>query len=52
MFQPSIKKVLLKEDGLALCIKNHYAIVDLIEKRDIVKVFDLVEKTLSDSFAK
>ena len=52
MFQPSIKKVLLKEDGLALCIKNHYAIVDLIEKRDIVKVFDLVERTLSDSFAK
>lgn len=51
MFQPSIKKVLLKENGLALCIKNHYAIVDLIEKRDIIRVFDLVEKTLGDSFA-
>lgn len=52
MFEPSIKKVLLKEHGIDLCLKNHYAIVDLIERRDVNKVFSTVEATLIDSFAK
>lgn len=52
MFEPSIKKVLQKEGGIDLCLKNHYAIVDLIEQRDILRVYDTVEATLIDSFAK
>lgn len=52
MFQPSIRRVLEQEDGMQVCIKNHYAIVDLIEHRNITDVFNLVEKTLSDSFGK
>lgn len=52
MFQPSIRRVLEQEDGMQVCIKNHYAIVDLMEHRNITDVFNLVEKTLSDSFGK
>ena len=50
MFRPSIKKVLMGEEGMGICIKNHFAIVDTIERRDITKVFDLVGNTLVDSF--
>lgn len=50
MFQPSIKKVLKEKNGMQVCIKNHYAIISLIEKRDITKVFELVEKILKDPF--
>lgn len=52
MFEPSARKVLQKESGIDLCLKNHYAIVDLIEKRDILHVFDTIKATLVDSFAK
>ena len=50
IFRPSIKKVLKTEDGMRLCIKNHFAIVDIIERKSVVEVFDLVESTLSDTF--
>lgn len=52
MFEPSIKKVLQKDGGIDLCLKNHYAIVDLIEQRDIINVFNTVRDTLVDSFSK
>lgn len=52
MFEPSIKKVLQTENGIDLCLKNHYAIVDLIERRDVSNVFSTVEATLIDSFSK
>lgn len=52
MFEPSIKKVLQKDGGIDLCLKNHYAIVNLIEQRDIINVFNTVRDTLVDSFSK
>ncbi|SNV04439.1 FadR/GntR family transcriptional regulator [Megamonas hypermegale] len=52
MFEPSIKKVLQKDGGIDLCLKNHYAIVNLIEQRDVINVFNTVRDTLVDSFAK
>lgn len=52
MFEPSIKKVLQKDGGIDLCLKNHYAIVNLIEQRDVINVFNTVRDTLVDSFSK
>ena len=52
MFEPSIKKVLQKDGGIDLCLKNHYAIVNLIEQRHVINVFNTVRDTLVDSFAK
>ena len=51
IFRPSIKKVLKTDVGMRSCIKNHFAIVDIIERKNVVKVFDLVESTLSDTFS-
>lgn len=50
MFKPAMKNVLMRENGMKSCVKNHKAIVELIEKRDMLNVFNVIEETLKGSF--
>ncbi len=50
MFRPYMKKMLKNEEDLKLCKKNHLAIVNAIEDRNILKVFDVVSETFIESY--